>query len=287
MKYVVYGPYPPMPGDASSALFTFVRELVDEGKVVQVVSPVPSAAHAHADLGGARGAVRFGRVAAGADRVVIRLDATGLAIDREAPSLVAGRIALGAVLRRAAEVRLELERMPATVHPRWVQWVASAATTVVVSEETARSALTGAGLDEAKVVVDSGLTARVGDTRKVAVGREQPRWRLSESPSRTEVQAAVRARAAASRTASASVGPATTGSASRPLRLVAPLGFPPIKSRNPVFGTAKKVLRRLVAWQLEPIVQHVNQLHTASIEAVDEATSPAQPGPGSGSSPSD
>ncbi|HET9444458.1 MAG TPA: hypothetical protein VFO65_14105, partial [Acidimicrobiales bacterium] len=74
-RVLVASPYPPMTGPEAAAGLALVRSLVAAGDDVTVVSPVPSAAHHHADPGGATGAARLARLCAGAERLVVRLDA--------------------------------------------------------------------------------------------------------------------------------------------------------------------------------------------------------------------
>lgn len=93
--------------------------------------------------------------------------------------------------------------------------------------------------------------------------------------------AAVRDRAAALRPSAPVVGemapgqarvPATsaTSGPSAELRRVPPLGLPvangPLARR-----LAKRLSRRLTAWQIDPVITQVNRLHRAAADAVDAA----------------
>ena len=102
-RVVVAGPYPTMPGPEAAATFALVRAMVSARDDVTVVSPVPSAAHHHADPGGLKGAVRLARISNEADLLHLRLDASALGASSDGPRALPGRIALNGVLRRARE----------------------------------------------------------------------------------------------------------------------------------------------------------------------------------------
>ena len=93
-----------------------------------VVSPQPSAAHHHADPGGPRGAARLARLAAGADRLHVRLDAAALGAGVDSPRLLPGRIALNGALRRVPDVEVRLDRVPGHVSGQWASLVLGKAT---------------------------------------------------------------------------------------------------------------------------------------------------------------
>ncbi|MBI2709221.1 MAG: glycosyltransferase [Actinobacteria bacterium] len=92
---------------------------------------------------------------------------------------------------------------------------------------------------------------------------------------REAVQAAIRERAIRERG-----GPARTAgrdgapgaSPSAPLRRLATYVPPPATSLRPGVARLKRVIRRLVAWELDPITAQLNRLHRATIEALDEQT---------------
>ena len=54
-RVVVYGEYPPFPTPGAAATLETVRSLLADGRDITVVSPTPSAAHHHADVGNAKG----------------------------------------------------------------------------------------------------------------------------------------------------------------------------------------------------------------------------------------
>ncbi len=96
---------------------------------------------------------------------------------------------------------------------------------------------------------------------------------------RDAVMAEIRTRAAAQR---GSLGPTATGAAraangasrrqltsSAPLRRVPPLVLPQPVSARPGASLLKRAVRRLTAWQIDPIVDEVNRLRDASIEAAE------------------
>jgi hypothetical protein len=96
-------------------------------------------------------------------------------------------------------------------------------------------------------------------------------------PDRERVQAEVRARGAAARRGvrRRDQGPATARSvaaaveASAPVRRLTPLVPPPAVSARPGASALKRVVRRLTAWQLDPVVAHVNALQRAVVAMTD------------------
>ncbi|HEY4375527.1 MAG TPA: glycosyltransferase family 4 protein, partial [Acidimicrobiales bacterium] len=71
MKTLVVAPYPPIRDGIGAYAAQQVRALRRAGHDVEVLSPMPSAAHHHRDLLGPRGALALGRLARGFDRVII------------------------------------------------------------------------------------------------------------------------------------------------------------------------------------------------------------------------
>ena len=268
-RVLVFGPYPPSPGHEASQTFELVRSLVEEGHDVTVVSPVPSAAHHHADPGSPAGALALWRLLAGVDRAVVRLDAAGLLAGADPARVLPGRVALGRALRRAPLVELRLDRVPTAVSPKWVSMVAGVADVVSVDDEEQRSALVAAGLSAGRVTVDDSMAHPV-----LGHGRDLPAW---SGTTREALQRDVRRRAAVVREAreareSGAAGrTAGRSSASLPLREIAPLGHAPIRSPKPGVAYVKRLVRKLVAWQLDPIIQHINRLHRATLDSLERA----------------
>jgi len=132
-------------------------------------------------------------------------------------------------------------------------------------------------------VVDS--DADLADAMRVAAdealgtgtaGRDEP-WPFEPSSiDRDAVMAEVRARAAASRGGIAATSdgePAAAGrqarDASVPLRRLGSLTIPAPVSGRPGASILKSVVRRLTAWEVDPIVHQVNRLQQAVIEATE------------------
>lgn len=261
MTTLVYGPYPPTPGAPSAATLALVRSLVSEGHQVVVISPTPSAAHHHLDVGGATGAASLLRMTGDITRAIVRLDATGLQAGADGPRLRLARAVLGRALRRIPEVELHLDRVPSNPNPRWVTAVVGAADTVVVESEDERRALVAAGQPDATIR----LAAQVAPTARQR-GPALPPW---TGTTRATLQRDVRRRAAAARAGSGSAG-SGAGPAAAGLREIPPLALTPIQSAKPGVVHVKRLIRRLVAWQLDPIIQHLNRLHRASIASVEQ-----------------
>jgi hypothetical protein len=78
---------------------------------------------------------------------------------------------------------------------------------------------------------------------------------------RDAAMAEIRARAAGSR--------AAAGELSTRVRRVPALTLPSPASARPGAATAKRVVRKLTAWQVDPIVARINQLRAALIETLE------------------
>lgn len=260
-RTVVAAPYPTMAGAEARATFAMVRALVDEGTDVTVVSPRPSAAHHHADPGSPRGALRLGRVVGADTRLVLRLDASGVAAHADPPAAMPGRLALAAVLRRAGDVELLLDRVPMSLSTRWAALIVSPASSVRVATDGERDALVRAGVDADRVAIDETLAPAAA----VPVIADEG-VRGAAGVTAEDIEAYVRARAAATRRAARD-----PSVASAPLRGVVPLERPTELSHKPGVATIKRLQLRLIGWMFDAVAGHVNRLQHATIESVDRA----------------
>jgi glycosyltransferase involved in cell wall biosynthesis len=123
----------------------------------------------------------------------------------------------------------------------------------------------------------SGETLLVNDDRELAVAmrnvaglsldvRVSGDWPEGD---RAAVMAEIRARAA--RRTLHAPGLHTDGQPSKrsaPLRRIGPLSMPDARSARPGASAMKRVVRRLTAWQIDPIIGQVNRLQQAAIEAM-------------------
>jgi glycosyltransferase involved in cell wall biosynthesis len=62
----------------------------------------------------------------------------------------------------------------------------------------------------------------------------------------------------------------TPGAATAPLRRLTPLTLPLPRSARPGVSAVKRLIRRLTAWQIDPIIGQVNRLQQATIDALAE-----------------
>jgi glycosyltransferase involved in cell wall biosynthesis len=95
---------------------------------------------------------------------------------------------------------------------------------------------------------------------------------------RETVMAEIRARAAADRggavtSTNGAASAAGTARVSAPLRRLPSLEAAAARSVSPLAALVKRVARRLTAWQIDPIVEHVNRLQQAAVEATERAAS--------------
>jgi hypothetical protein len=194
VRTVVYGEYPPNPGPAAEETLELVRSYLAGGAEVCVVSPLPSAAHDHADLGTVRGMALLAGLARGAD-LDLALDPALLAGGRQlAP--VQARLALA--IRRARHATVRLGPLHRAAGRGRVRLVLGGADAVVAARPVDAAALERAGIDRARLSVRSPepAAAPVADVRAQPDGRPREPWVLSEEPGREELEEAVRRRAA-------------------------------------------------------------------------------------------
>ena len=265
-RVVVAAPYPTMPGPESAATFALVRSLVADGEDVTVVSPMPSAAHHHADPGGPRGAARLARLVAGADRLHMRLDAAALGAGVDSPRLLPARLALNGVIRRVPEVEVRLDRVPGTVSPQWASLVLAKATRVLVADDGARDALVAAGVDAGRVRVEPETAFDEAPRRRVVGSTAEA---VPAKASAAELQDLVRRRAAEDRIANRKASSLPEGTASLPLRHLVRMERAPVRSNKPGGAFLKRSISKLLGWQFDNVIASVNRLHQATIDAVE------------------
>ncbi len=109
---------------------------------------------------------------------------------------------------------------------------------------------------------------------------------------RDSVMGEIQSRAARRRphSVTGAVGVMTPSRAARnrtaPLRRLTPLPLPEARSARPGASSLKRVVRRLTAWQIDPIVGQVNRLQQALIDAMSDPTDdPTTGSVGSGGAP--
>lgn len=282
-KALVFGPYPPLPGPGAAATLASVRRLLAEGLDVTVVSPRPSGAHHHADPGRSMGALRLARWVLSAGRVVLHLDPGVLLGAWEGRRLPPGRLAVGTALCRAGDVEIHLEPIRGAIDARSVSVVLGPAGRVVVASPADRDTLVRAGLDPGNIevapIAETAPPPRFEGGPVPADAGDPGPWNLEGEPGREELQAEIRRRAALRRGGGVAVErdrdfPGTA--ASRPLLAIAPLGPAPARSGKPGVGFVKRVVRRLVGWQIDPVIEHVNRLHRATVEAIENQEPPTR-----------
>ena len=272
-RVVVYGEYPPFSTPGAAATLETVRSLLADGREIEVVSPQPSAAHHHADAGNPLGAATLARLTGGAE-LVARFDPGILGQSGRAAGPAAARAALGLAVRRARSATIVLPPLTAPPAGKWVRAILGPADRVVVASEADAATLQAAGLDAATVSVSDTAwweepSAAVGST--VADGSSAPgagRWGIAAGAPREDIEAEVRRRASADREDDA----ANPTSASWPLHMLAPLAPAPTGSSKRLFRVVKRYVHRLIAWEVVPVVEQVNHLQRATIEALDRHT---------------
>ncbi len=272
---LVYGSYPPAVDPEAVAALATVRALRADGVDVTVVSPIASGAHHHADLRTLAGTLRFAKLLAATDRAVLYLEPGVLCGSLAARTVPLGRLAVAAVLRRVRHVEVYCRPIGGTLHPPSVRSVFGSVDRVVAATADDRDALVAAGLSVERVEVAPAPSRRRAPDRPASDergGTTQPSWRLPSDAGRDEIQAEIRRRASASAGRSSGAGPGDhlPGTlVTRPLMAIRPLGPAPARSSRPGVGVVKRLIRRATGWQLDPVIEHVNRLQRATLEAFE------------------
>jgi len=231
--------YPPPRDALTDDALQLLRMLRAEGHRVEVVSPNPSAADQHLDLHSRRGQLALARLARQADRAMVRV-----AVGRAHPPTAILR-----ALRTAGEVEVHLYRDETSPgNDPWLAVRASGKVRVIQHEMPQRSPSAQSATRE-----EHGVRVPLGDA-----------WPTS---GRAAVMVEVRDRAAAQR----AVGLERSAEPrSAPIRRVAPLALPTAVSARPGASFGKRVVRRLTAWQIDPIVAQLNRMRDALVEAFEQ-----------------
>ena len=268
-RVVVYGDYPPFRTPAAVATLATVQALLADGRDIEVVSPRPSAAHHHAEIGSAKGGVRLASLVGGAE-LVARFN-PGILGASGGAGPAGARVAVALAVRRARAATIHLSPLTAAPAGKWVRTILGAADRVVAASEEDAARLRAAGLDAARLSVadEPWWLPAAAETPRAAV---QPPLSsvpdtsgIGDDPSREAIEAEVRRWAASNRQHD---GAAPTP-ASWPLHALAPLTPGPGASSNRWVGRVRRLLQRLLADQIVPIVDQVNNLRRATIESVD------------------
>jgi hypothetical protein len=218
-----------------------VRGWRADGHQVEIVSPNPSAAGQHLDLRSRRGRLALARVARHADRAVVRIVVGGSSLGGAPPPPSILR-----ALRTVDEVEVHLYRDAASpASDPWLS-VRPSAKCVLLAHQIPERA-----------------HRDIRETRSERVPRDET-WPTS---GRAAVMIEVRDRAAAQRAAGVE---RSAEPRSAPIRRVAPLALPTAVSNRPGASFGKRVVRRLTAWQIDPIVAQLNRMRDALVEAFEQ-----------------
>ena len=235
MRILLVTDYPPPRDALVDDAVEMVRTLRAEGHDLEVVSPSPSAAGHHLDLRSRRGQLALARLARRADRAVVRV-----AAGRAQPPTGILR-----ALRAAGEVEVHLYRDGTSSATDPWSAVRPSAKIRVLQHELPE-------LEHRATPDACGARVSQGDA-----------WPTS---GRAAVMAEVRDRAAAQRAAGLERSAEPRSAA---IRRVAPLALPTAVSTRPGASFGKRVVRRLTAWQIDPIVAQLNRMRDALIEAFE------------------
>jgi len=198
LRTLVVGDYPPAPGQSATETVQVVRELVEAGDDVQVLSPQRGAAHHTAPLRGALGVAPLALRSRGFDHLVIRLR-PGLILraNTTRPQWLAETTLLTLALRRCRRVTLVIDDV------RWfpIGGRASRQLWGAVDHFVVRSEGDAAKLQSEGGVPGDRITVRVRGGRRAASDGECGGWSRDSNEPMTyvEVMDEIRRRAATSR----------------------------------------------------------------------------------------
>lgn len=293
-RAVVFGPYAGSPLPGADVTLATVRGLVAAGAAVEVVSPDISAAHHHLDVGGIKDTVRFARLVAGADTVVMYLSPAVFVPGGRRSRQRGARALLGLALGRVGAATVHLPPLPRNCDPEFVRLVAGRAGRVVAATGVDRDRAAAAGIDPGRLSVAG--EAAVGPVDPVASDTPTlggaalagmagpsapPRPGAGRAPwpealvGRAEIEAEVARRAALDRGGVAPVSAGAGSVGSRPRPAVSLSALPPLIPANPfsdrrLVRLVKDTVRRFTAWEVDPVIDHVNVLHRAVQESLPE-----------------
>ncbi|MCU1358652.1 MAG: glycosyltransferase [Acidimicrobiales bacterium] len=132
-----------------------------------------------------------------------------------------------------------------------------------------------AGLAAAILAAVKGGTFRSADTVPATDEARAGGWSFDGAVDRDAVMAEVHRRSAALRgvkvdpTAGTRAPRKGEGSAAVPLRRLRHVPLPPATSARPGVSTVKKLIRRVIAWEVDPLRDQVTRLHEAAIQAAE------------------
>lgn len=119
------------------------------------------------------------------------------------------------------------------------------------------------------------MAAAVGGDGPAEPSAWEGPWSFDDAVSRDTVMAEVRRRASALRgtpataITSSAAGAGAPASSVAPLRRLRPLDTPPATSARPGVSTAKRLLRRAIGWEVDPIRDQVRRLQQAALAAAE------------------
>lgn len=272
-RVVVYGEYPPYPTSGAAATLATVQALLADGRDIQVVSPKPSAAHHHAEVGSPKGGARLAALVGGAE-LVARFD-PGILGASGGAGPAGARVGVALAVRRARTATIHLSPLTAPPAGKWVRAILGGADRVVAASEEDAARLRAAGLDaaclsvaEAQWWLPAAGGAPAGAVESAEFTSLPDASVMGDDPSREAIEAEVRQWAATSR--ERDEGSSTA--ASMPLQVLSPLTPGPATSSKRWVGRIRRLVQRLLAGQIDPIVDQVNNLRRATIESVDALT---------------
>lgn len=200
MRWLIVGPYVPEQGSGPAAAAAAVSERLAAGDTVHVVSPRPTAAHAHLPLDGVRAMWAMAKLARAerADGIWLRVE-PGILLQAgaERRQALTERLALSVLLGRFTTSVLDVGDVGLLPGGRAGKPVFAAATRFETHSERDTAALVGNGAPAAKVTqLEAGATSGTEPASPVGPVTYPPADVLRDLPGdRSAIETALRARA--------------------------------------------------------------------------------------------
>ena len=252
MRVLVVGAYPPTPDPVGPVVLDHARLLRRDGYDVTVLSPTPSAAHFAAAPATPRGAAELARLARGSDLVVVHY--TSDLAPASGPRVVrtAVRTALRRTLGPVGRLEVVIHRVDQHDDGAFLELLRGCDARFTVADITMATRLDARGIRLPNVRVDEAFALPA-----------PPPAPPEQWPDRVPaLQAAIQVRAASTR-ADLHHAELDRLRASTPIRLSLPT------SSRPGLTTVRRLLQRLTAWEMDPLVGQVNRLRGAMLDLLD------------------
>jgi hypothetical protein len=246
----------------------FAKARLRAGHEVDVISPTPSAAHRHHPLQGVRGIAYLLLAARDADGLYLRLDPLigptphGSGVGSAVESVLLARL-----VRSVPHCVLDVTDIDVIRESRMRHHLIGAADEIVIDDDRLRDPLLATGVEPFKIRVvasrgspwDGHMPTQPTGLTGLTFVPVPPLPRVPPDADRATIERLIRTRAAEASRYRQLFGRDDAAATSVGSLPILELPTPP----NTVKGRVARVISRFTAWQLRPMVEHVNRLQHA------------------------